>query len=538
MKNVLLVLSLVSLILSASAKIEMGAPFSDGAILQRGMTVPVWGRVVPDAEDLAKPGEGGPKVALPGKRKITVSFAGQEKTVESDAVSGRWKVELDPMEASAESRTMTVIEEKQGFVFDSTVSSLEIKDVLVGEVWFASGQSNMECPIWGNNTRYRDMKGGLMTTMTHLPLVRYVKVPRAWSPAPKALQAKWSRFTADDLQLFYRVKTGLGGPNTGVSLSAVAFYYARELYLALGIPVGIVDASWGGTNIDAWTPRCGYENCDPSIQATADYKVKAGNDWKAEKDRQGPVGGPHQQPTVLWNGMVDAFAPMAMRGFIWYQGCHNSGESQLYCAKMHALYNGWSKAFANPDLKLYFVELAPYNQNWPGLCAAQEKFVDEERNAALAVTADVGNFDDIHPNDKEIIAKRLVAHALKRDYGFDIPEDCSPVFRSATFKDGQAVLSFDHVKDWYVYAPNRSREAAFEVAGTNGVWEAAKIVNFRKGKDRKGNPTDTDFIDGPTIVVASDKVAEPVRVRYMVKPRTAGTMYNEASLPLGVFESK
>ena len=523
MKKVILVLSLTSLVLSASAKIKMGTPFSDGAVLQRGMKVPVWGSC-------------GPCKVM---RDVVVEFAGQKKVAEVDGPSGRWSVTLDPMEGSFESRKMVVRERiYDNFLFPwitSTCDEVEIKDVLVGEVWFASGQSNMECPIWGNSTRYRDMKGGLMTTMTHLPLVRYVKVPRAWSPTPKALQVKWSKFTADDLQLFYRVKTVLGGPNTGVSLSAVAFYYARELYLALGIPVGIVDASWGGTNIDAWTPRCGYENCDSSIQATADYKVKA--DWDAKTDKVGPISNNCQQPTVLWNGMVDAFTPMAMRGFIWYQGCHNSGESQLYCAKMHALYNGWSKAFADPDLKLYFVELAPYGQNWPGLCAAQEKFADEEKNAALAVTADVGNFDDIHPNDKEIVSKRLVVHALKRDYGFNIPEDCSPVFRSATFKNGQAALSFDHVKDWYVYAPNRSREAAFEVAGTNGVWEAAKIVNFRKGKDGKGNPTDTDFIDGPTIIVASDKVAEPVRVRYMAKPRTAGTMYNEASLPLGVFES-
>ena len=149
MMKVAFVLSLVFLVFGAEAKIEMGAPFADGMVLQRGMKVPVWGRVVPDAEDLAKPSEGGPKVVLPGKRKITVSFAGQEKTVESDAVSGRWKVELDPMEASREGRTLTVTEKKRGFVFDSTVSSLEIKDVLVGEVWYCAGQSNTEMPLVG-----------------------------------------------------------------------------------------------------------------------------------------------------------------------------------------------------------------------------------------------------------------------------------------------------------------------------------------------------------------------------------------------------
>jgi len=496
------------------AVITLGAPFTDGVVLQRGMKVPIWGTA----------GAGS---------SVEVAFAGQTVSAKADA-DGRWRVVLEPMEASAESRTMTVAE-RNGV---NAVAVRSVSDVLVGEVWFASGQSNMECPIWSGATRYRDMKGGLLTTMTYLPLVRYVKVSHAWAANPLERIATWSKFTPEDLQLFYRAESGLNAANPGAQLSAVAFYYARELYLALGIPVGIVDASWGGTNIDAWTPRSGYRNCNPSIKATADYKVKDGDSWKAETDRKGPISGPHQQPTALYNGMVAAFAPMAMRGFIWYQGCHNSSESELYTAKMHALYDGWTRDFENPALKLYFVELAPFNQNWTGLCAAQEKFVDEEKNAALAVTADVGNFDDIHPNDKEIVAKRLVVHALKRDYGLAIPQDNSPRFKSVKFDGAKAVLSFDNVKDWYVYAPNRSQEAAFEVAGADGAWQPAKIVNYRKGKDRQGKECDTDFIDGAQIVVASDKVAAPVKVRYMAKPRTAGTMYNEASLPLGVFETK
>ena len=506
---------------SAFAKIEMGSPFADGAVLQRGMAVPVWGKVTPP--------EG------TATRLVKVEFAGQSKTAEVGK-QGEWKVTLDPMEASKECRTMTVREMEAGFLFDSEVESTEIKDILVGEVWFASGQSNMECPVWGSSTRYRDMKGGLMTTMTHLPNVRYVKCERKWSVKPLAIRAKWCKFTQDDLQLFHRIKTGVGGRTSeGVSLSAVAFYYARELYLALDIPIGIVDASWGGTNIDAWTPRSGYEGCDESIKATAEYPVKA--DWKKETDKKGPIGGAHQQPTVLFNGMVAAFAPMAMRGFIWYQGCHNNGESSLYCAKLHSLYNGWSRDFANPNLKLYLVQLAPYRHNWLGICMAQTKFCAEEKNAALAVTSDVGNFYDIHPNDKEIVAKRLVVHALKRDYGLDIREDDSPVFASAEFADGKATVKFRHVTEWYVYAPDRSRAAAFELAGADGKWYDAKIVNYRKRKGKDGKMEDTDYIDGPEIVLSSDAVPEPVAVRYMGRPMTAGTLYNEASLPLGPFES-
>ena len=503
-------LAAVTMLASAQlfAEIKMGAPFSDGAVLQRGMKVPVWGK------------------ASKAGGTVKVEFAGQAKTgvVGQD---GSWKVELDPMEASKESRTMKVSVAESG-------ESAAINDILVGEVWFASGQSNMECPIWGNSTRYRDMKGGLMTTMTHLPCVRYVKSQRKWSETPVELSARWCKFTPENLQLFHRVNTQLAGANTGVSLSAVAFYYARELYLALDVPIGILDASWGGTNIDSWTPRSGYDGCDESIKATAEYQIK--KDWKAEY-KNGPISGPNQQPTVLYNGMVAAYAPMAMRGFIWYQGCHNGGEPQLYCAKLHALYEGWRRDFANPNLKFYLVQLAPFNQNWLGICMAQTKFCSEEKNAALAVTADAGNFFDIHPNDKEIVAKRLAVHALKRDYGLAIPQDDSPVCKSVSFADGKATMTFDNVKDWYVYAPDRSRNPAFEVAGADGKWYDAKVLNYRKGKGNDGKETDTDYIDGPAIVLSSDKVSEPVRVRYMGKSKTSGTLYNEASLPLGPFEA-
>ena len=491
------------------AQIKMGAPFTDGAVLQRGMKVPVWGKAIPHAGKTA--------------RSVKVEFAGQAKTAEIGE-GGAWKVMLDPMDASKESRTMKVAVLESG-------ESVEIKDILVGEVWFASGQSNMECPIWGGSTRYRDMKGGLLTTMTYLPNIRYVKSPHKWSVEPVELSAKWCKFTPESLQLFHRENGG-----AGVGLSAVAFYYARELYLALDVPIGILDASWGGTNIDAWTPRSGYEGCDESIKDTAEYQVKS--DWNAETDKKGPIGGAHQQPTVLYNGMVASFAPMAMRGFIWYQGCHNGGEWQRYCPKLHALYNGWSREFENPALKLYLVQLAPFNHNWIGICMSQNLFCAKEKNAALAVTADVGNFDDIHPNDKEIVAKRLVVHALKRDYGFAIPEDDSPVFKSASFKDGKATLTFDNVKDWYVYAPNRSRELPFELAGEDGDWKPAKVLNFRKQKGKDGTETDTDYIDGAEIVLYSEDVPEPVKARYMGRPRTSGTLYNEASLPLGPFAAQ
>ena len=215
--------SALSPVLSASAKIELGTPFADGMVLQRGMKVPVWGK--------AGPGH-----------KITVSFAGQEKSVESDMFSGYWKVELDPMDASAESRALTVVEKRPGLFFDSTVDTVEIKDVLVGEVWFCSGQSNTECPIWGSNPHYRDGQGATVIQMTVKPNVRVVKMERCASATPRTgYRATWRKMTPQTLYW----------DGKGMPPSAMGYYYALELANALDIPIGLLDSSWGGTNIDA-----------------------------------------------------------------------------------------------------------------------------------------------------------------------------------------------------------------------------------------------------------------------------------------------
>ena len=499
-KHLHLSLAFVGVVAAAmptQAKIVLGTPFSPHAVLQRKMSVPVWGKA-------------------PSGMKIEVSFGGECCVAQADS-NGCWCVRLPPMEACDIGRGLVVRELGSRL----SVEKIEVPDVLVGEVWFASGQSNMECPLWGENPRFRDANGVLVAEMTRLPKIRYVKNELKWSVNARPIRSTWRQMTAENLR--------------EQPLSAIAFYYARELFLALNVPVGIVDSSWGGTNIDAWTPRCGYVDCDQKIAAVARYEVK--KNWNKAEDSMGPIYCVYQQPTVIFNGMVASWAPMAMKGLIWYQGCNNSGESHLYCAKMHALYNGWSRCFNNPDMKLYFVQLAPYTQNWMGIVQAQNRFAKEQPNAAIVVTSDIGNFHDIHPNRKEIVAKRLAVHALKRDYGFPIQEDDSPVFQSASFRDFGAVLTFDNVKSWYLYTPDNSLNAPFELAGTNGVWHAAKVVNLKKKFDkRKQKEVPLPILEGSRIEVECGAVQKPVRVRYMGEPRTSGTLYNEMSLPLGPFE--
>ena len=465
------------------AAVELGAPFTDGAVLQRGVKVPVWG-------------------AAASGETVEVSFAGQTKSAVADA-EGRWRVALDPLAASKEGRILRA-------------NGAEARDVLVGEVWIASGQSNMDCPLWGGNPRYRDGFGALVGEMTRLPCVRYAKMRHGWSAKPSPAKVTWRKMTAD---CFRR----------NSQISAVGFYFARELYLALDVPVGLVDASYGGTPIEPWIPRSGYEaSKDPLVREIGAMEIREKGVWTKERDAKYTMTSEHKQPTVLFNAMVSALVPMAIRGFIWYQGCSN-WDGRGYCAKMHALLDGWSREFENPALKLYFAQLASYESNWTDVTAEQDRFVAEEPRAGMAVATDLGNYKDIHPNRKEAVAKRLVVHALRRDYGFDIAEDCSPVFRKAEYREGAAHLSFDHVKSWYVYSPDRSIEPPFQLAGTNGVWHAAKL----RGVSANGIVT-----NGVTLVVSSEAVPEPVNVRYLYENQTAGTLYNEVSLPVGPFKDR
>ncbi len=471
---------LVALAPLANAKVEMAAPFADNMVLQRERAVPVWGK--------ADPGE-----------RVTVTFAGQTKRAVAGA-DGAWRVSLDPLAASKERRRL---------VAEGAGNKVSIGNVVVGEVWFASGQSNMECPIWGPNPRYRDAKGGIMTQMVRRPFIRYVKNKRSWKTAPDlTLEAKWLELTPENLR--------------EVQFSAVAFYYALELYGALDIPVGIIDSSWGGSNIDAWTPPCGYEGKD-GLKDLAAYKPTVDPAKSCRKSM-------HQQPNVMWNGMVAAYAPFAFRGMIWYQGCSNAGEAWRYCEKMHAMFDGWKKEFENPGMKIYFAQLAPYKNNWFELQKAQSKFAKEEPAAALSVLCDAGNLHDIHPADKQIVAQRLALHALKRDYGFSNIIDDSPVLENWRIEDGKFVLSFANAKRWYFYNDDYSmRIDGFEIAGPDGKFAPAKVMNEKA--DNKGN------LKGAELVVAADGVKKPRMLRYLSQKPWTGALYSfDSGLPLGSFE--
>ena len=497
-KRLLASATAAALACAATAEVRLGAPFADGMVLQRGMEAPVWG--------VADPGE-----------SVSVTFAGVTVGATADE-KGRFMARLPKMEACGEGRELVV----------TGSSTVKVADVLVGEVWFCCGQSNTELPLVGGNPHFSDRQGRLVAQMTRKPLVRFVYASDyKFSVEPKTMadyHVAWKTFTPQNL-------------GAAPSFSAIGVYFALELASAFpDLPIGIVGSYWGGTNIDAWTPRSGYEGKD-SLKEVAAWQVVDGKVW-TNYMKHGPVVAVHQQPTVLWNEMVAPWCPMAMRGFIWYQGCHNREEPELYCDKMHALYDGWSKEFANPDLKLYFVQLAPWQLPFWGIQLAQAKFAKEERNAALVTTCDIGNGADIHPNEKGTIGKRLAALALKYDYGFkDLVAD-APTLKGICAEEGRLALRFDNADGWYFYDPAWGVDYGFEIAGADGKWKPAVVVNANNGRTESAGWKTNGVVDGRDLILAADGVEKPVKVRYLYQKPWVGGLFSTSGLPLGPFEAE
>lgn len=483
--------------LGVFAEVKLATPFASSMVLQREMKVPVWGE--------ADPGE-----------KVRVSFAGQTLSTVADE-RGAWKVYLEPMKSSKESRELKV-------------NDITLKDVLVGEVWICSGQSNTEMPLSSANPHFQDINGRLTSAMANNKFIRLVHASNyQWSTNAKkraSYPVEWKHFIAENFAF------GAGGK----SFSAMGAYFAKEIYAAIDVPVAVIGCYWGGTNIDAWTPREAYASF-PELKSMRDWTFISKEAWTSDCVKH-PVSAAHKQPTVLWNEMVEPWCPMACRGMLWYQGCSNNGEGDLYRIKMHALYKGWSEKFENPGLKLYFVQLAPWQTSWWGIQLAQARFAEEEKNAGMVVTADVGNSDDIHPAHKFAVGQRLAALALNRDYGMTSLVADSPVLKDIISEEGRLIMRFKNAEGWYIYNPDFGVQHGFEIAGADGVWKKARIVNAGDGETNREKSKSSGTVAGRDIILEADGVDVPSKVRYLYSAPWFGTLYSNHGLPLGPFEAE
>ena len=498
---------------TVQAKFSVAKVISDNMVLQREMKTPIWGKAAPGAE-------------------VTVKFADQTAKATAGKC-GKWIAYLAPMQASKTNRTMTITCGKE---------TITVKNILVGEVWLCSGQSNMEMPMWTTRPRWRAADGDKYVKMANYPQIRIV-ITRPYGTS----------VTPDDT---FNVKWQPMSPNNTSLFSATAFFFGTRLHQKLNIPIGLITSHWGGTRIEPWTPPCGFDTV-PELQNIADsvnakipgtktYKrfadstQKAYAKWMADFVRAGennevlpmPPAFPEElktiditnrTPTAIYNKMIVPYLPYAIRGAIWYQGCSNLRDGMLYAKKMQALLNGWRNVFRNPDMRFYFVQLAPYTygNNKTGLAQlweAQQAFEDaNDSKVGMAVINDVGDFKDIHPRDKKTVGYRLADLALSRDYGKKDIKALYPRLEKYEIKDGKFILSFKNVKKWKT-AGGLSKVDTFQLADATGDFKKAFVT-----------------VKGTQLVVWSDEVKNPVSLRYMWLHVCAGKLFNENGLPLGGF---
>jgi sialate O-acetylesterase len=489
----------------ASADVKLPGVFAAHMVLQRDAALPVWG--------WAEPGE-----------KVSVSLAGQTKTATADT-AGKWAVKLDAIPAGGPHALKV-----QGN------NTLEIADVMLGEVWLCSGQSNMEMSVGGSADRDAEIAAA------KYPGIRMMTVAHAPTEKPQEnCQGQWK----------------VCSPQTVGGFSATAYFFGRTLHQELDVPVGLINSSWGGTPIQAWTnleDQKALPELKPLLQSwdaqVAKFDPQAARqqfekqlaEWQ-EKAKQakaagqsvppkpGPAADPRfsqHRPANLYNGMIAPLAPYALRGAIWYQGESNAGDtdSRLYGLQLRTMIRNWRQLWNQGDFPFLWVQLpnfrAPQQQpaETSGWVIVQNEMLKTLAvpQTGMAVTIDLGEANDIHPKNKQDVGKRLAVWALGTTYGKDIVYS-GPLYKSMSRREGKIVVQFDHVGGGLV-AKGSEALKGFAIAGEDREFVSAEAK-----------------IDGPAVVVSSPEVKGPVAVRYAWAANPTCNLYNQAGLPASPFRT-
>lgn len=484
----------------AQPALAFSCQFTDHAVLQRGLPVAISGRGAPGA-------------------RVEVSI-GDVSAFGVIGSNGLWRVELPPMEASKTPRRL---------VATSCGESVALDDILVGEVWFASGQSNMEMPLWHpSRKRFRDKLGGLMLQSSSNDCIRLAMTypERGVSGTPRHdYPIQWTRPSPEWL------KENL--------FSALAWYFARELQSTLDVPVGIMGAWWGGTAIAPWVPDSGWESVkdDPFVSTNILQCIAARPpDAPGAQKRRWPG-----YPGDIFNEMVAPFAPYTMRGMIWYQGESNIDENfsgaVAYSTQMRALFDGWRREFGCPSMKLLFVELAQFSYPWievgsvnddrlACLCDEQQRFAREEPDAHLACISDVGDVNDIHPARKMEVALRLAALAYRHAYGMPVAADPPRAVAARLVAPGEVEITLENVDGLYRWMP--------EVSLWTKRQKESSAIRF-VGADGTVVDCESEIKDGKIIAKSID-MPSPAFVTHIRRNTDESNIYNSSTLPLGTFK--
>lgn len=516
-------LMLAAVLVAPTATLALGPTlpsiFGDNMVLQRDRVLPIWGTGDPNG-------------------KITILFAGQTIKVDCDAV-GRWRAELPSMPAGGP-HEMTI----KGW------RDVTFKNIMVGEVWVCSGQSNMAWRVAKSADAEKEI-----ATANH-PEVRMFTADSQVAPLPatNVISTGWK----------------VCNPETVATFSAVGYFFGRELHGKLNVPIGLINTSWGGTPIEPWTPPVGFASVPSqqklfeeieqanrtyaklmdiyftlrktTIEALVKAEQAAADDKSAVQTaenirkqlRQPPPDHPLAKggvrtPTAIYNAMVDPLVPYGIAGAIWYQGEANcvAGDGLLYFDRMQALINGWRSVWGQGNFPFYYVQLAPweYAQRYaksggqlPLIWQAQTMALSIP-NTGMAVINDIGDVKDIHPTNKQEVGRRLALWALAKTYGQQDLVYSGPLYKSSKVEGNQIRIMFDHAGSGLVSRDGKPL-SHFQVAGDDRNFVDAVAT-----------------IDGDSIVVSAESVAKPVAVRFGWNEVAEPNLMNKEGLPASSFRT-
>jgi sialate O-acetylesterase len=484
---------------SAAQALTLPRVFSDNMVLQREIPLKIWG--------WAEPGGA-----------VEVAFGTQRKTANAGP-DGKWTATLDPLPAQADPGELKV---------SSGGKKLTIRNVLVGEVWICSGQSNMEWTITQSGNARENIENA------RHPLIRHFKVQRAVHHQPQSdVKGDWV----------------VCSPETAANFTAVGYHFAVELQKRLNVPIGLLNTSWGGTRIEPWTDPEAFSEF-PKLQDISEFIAKADSlhrenqtakldqleAWilqsrKAlQENRELPEfpGAPqphplarHDRPTGIYNAMAAPLIPYGMRGVIWYQGESNNGEGMLYHEKMKALVSSWRRLWNQGDFPFYYVQLAPYRYNrpeaLPGIWEAQAASLSIP-NTGMAVITDLGDINDIHPRNKQEVGRRLSLWAFSKEYGIEGIDYSGPLYKSKAISGKKIILTFEHA------------EGLKSHDGKPLTWFTIA------GEDKNFVPAQAE-ISGDQVIVSSAAVEKPVAVRFAWNELAEPNLVNGAGLPASPFRT-
>jgi len=520
--------------LNTTVEIELPALFSDGMVLQRQAKIPVWGWAVKNAN-------------------VTVTFSNQSKSTTAGE-DGKWLLYLDPLTASAEPAEFTV---KVGD------KSKVVKDVLVGEVWLCSGQSNMDFTLKSISNKSKKVDPYALADMVKKeiteardPLLRQIKVEKCLSPfsVKEKFEGEWIN----------------SSPDNNASFTAVGYYFARVLRKKLNVPVGLIKSAWGGTRVEPWIPMEAYQgseklktyyqqeigtvkNWDP-IKAKELYEKQLA-EWKKEVEKaksekrnkrvakprmtRGPDSN-NRIPSAIYNTQIHPLIPFAIKGVIWYQGESNKDHcSEEYADRFTTLIRSWRKAWGQGDFPFYYAQLANFSaisrdpietDDWATVCD-QQRLSLREKNTGMAVLNDIGDAGNIHPKNKFDVGLRLALWALAKDYGNKDLVFSGPLYKNSVFEGAKVTVTFSHVGDGLMVGEKKGVQPTVEIQ--------AELKGFQIcGADRVWQWANAKIVSTNQVEVSHPQIKKPVEVRYAwAKNADFANLYNKAGLPTSLFKS-